>query len=134
MQVKINKDIRQYEEAVFFGLSMWQFIFCVLACIAAVGSYVLLKDKIGAEAVSWVCILSAFPFVALGFIKYNGMTADKILWAFLKSEILTSKHLVFRPMNFYHYAMKLEEKRGDKLNGKINQLCLKKRQRTLSDS
>jgi hypothetical protein len=34
----------------------------------------LLKPYVGTETVSWVCILGAAPFAALGFVKYNGMT------------------------------------------------------------
>ena len=32
MEVKINKEIRDYTEAIFFGLSLRQFIFSGLAC------------------------------------------------------------------------------------------------------
>ena len=39
MEVKINKEIRNYTEAIFFGLSLRQFIFSVLACGIAVGLY-----------------------------------------------------------------------------------------------
>ena len=34
MEVKINKEIRNYTESMFFGLSLRQFIFSVLACIS----------------------------------------------------------------------------------------------------
>ena len=37
MEVKINREIRNYTEAMFFGLSMRQFIFSVCACVVAVG-------------------------------------------------------------------------------------------------
>ena len=33
MEVKINKEIRNYTESMFFGLSLRQFVFSVLACI-----------------------------------------------------------------------------------------------------
>ena len=36
MEVKINKEIRDYTEAIFFGLSLRQFIFSGLACGIAV--------------------------------------------------------------------------------------------------
>ena len=39
MEVKINREIRNYTESMFFGLSMRQFIFSVLACGVAVGLY-----------------------------------------------------------------------------------------------
>ena len=37
MEVKINREIRNYTESMFFGLSMRQFVFSVLACGVAVG-------------------------------------------------------------------------------------------------
>ena len=77
MEVKINREIRNYTESMFFGLSLRQFIFSVLACGVAVGLYFLLRPYVGTETVSWVCILGAAPFAALGFVKYNGMTAEK---------------------------------------------------------
>ena len=83
MEVKINREIRNYTESMFFGLSLRQFIFSVLACGVAVGLYFLLKPHFGTETVSWVCILGAAPFAALGFVKYNGMTAEKFIWAWI---------------------------------------------------
>ena len=32
MEVKINREIRNYTESMFFGLSMRQFLFSALAC------------------------------------------------------------------------------------------------------
>ena len=69
MEVKINKEIRSYTESMFFGLSLRQFIFSVLACGVAVGLYFLPRPRFATETLSWVCILGAFPFAAMGFIK-----------------------------------------------------------------
>ena len=106
MEVKINREIRNYTESMFFGLSLRQFIFSVCACVVAVGLYFLLKPYVGTETVSWMCILGAAPFAALGFIKYNGMTAEKFVWAWIKSEFLMPKQLVFRSTNTYLEVMK----------------------------
>ena len=106
LEVKINREIRNYTESMFFGLSLRQFIFSVLACGVAVGLYFLLKPHLGTETVSWVCILGAAPFAALGFVKYNGMTAEKFLCAFIKSEFLMPKKLVFHSTNTYYELMK----------------------------
>ena len=43
LEVKINREIREYTESIFFGLSMRQFIFSALACIIAVLLYFVLK-------------------------------------------------------------------------------------------
>ena len=106
MEVKINKEIRNYTESMFFGLSLRQFIFSVLACGVAVGLYFLLRPRFGTETLSWVCILGAFPFAAMGFIKYNGMTAAQFVWAWIKSEFLMPKKLMFLPDNLYYETMK----------------------------
>ena len=106
MEVKINKEIRNYTESMFFGLSLRQFIFSVLAGGVAMGLYFLLRSRFGTETLSWVCILGAFPFAAMGFIKYNGMTAEQFVWAWLKSEFLMPKKLMFLPDNLYYETVK----------------------------
>ena len=115
MEVKINREIRNYTESMFFGLSLRQFIFSVLACGVAVGLYFLLRPYVGTETVSWVCILGAAPFAALGFVKYNGMTAEKAIYAWIKSEFLMPKKLVFHSTNVYYELMKssIEQKQRD---------------------
>jgi hypothetical protein len=106
MEVKINREIRDYTESMFFGLSLRQFFFSVLACGVAVGLYFLLHPYVGMETVSWMCVLGAAPFAALGFFKYHGMMAEQFVWAWIKSEILMPKRLVFRPENIYYEALK----------------------------
>ena len=101
MEVKINREIREYTESMFFGLTLRQFIFAVLAAAASIISYFLLRPVIGIEAVSWVCMLTAVPFAVLGFVRYNGMPAEKFIWAWIKSEILMPKHLCFGNSNLY---------------------------------
>ena len=49
MEVKINKEIRDNTESMFFGLSLRQFIFSVLACGIAVLLYFLLRPHVGME-------------------------------------------------------------------------------------
>ena len=120
MEVKINREIRNYTEAMFFGLSLRQFIFSVCACAVAVGLYFLLKPYVGTETVSWMCILGAAPFAALGFIKYNGMTAEKFIYAWIKSEFLMPKKLTFRSTNTYYELMKPSMEKKQKEVSKSN--------------
>ena len=104
MEVKINREIRDYQENVFFGLSMRQLIFSVLAIGVAVGIYFGLRNVLGTETVSWLCILGAAPFAALGFIKYNGMTAGQFVMAYIRSEFLMPRQLCFQSGNIYYAA------------------------------
>ena len=46
MEVKINREIRNYTESMFFGLSLRQFIFSVLACGVAGGRTVCLAQTV----------------------------------------------------------------------------------------
>ena len=105
MEVKINKEIRNYTESMFFGLSLRQCIFSVLVLGIAVGIFFGLRNHLGVETVSWVCILGAAPFAAMGFITYHGMSAEQFAWAWLKSEFLMPKRLTFRPTNIYYEAI-----------------------------
>ena len=126
MEVKINREIRNYTESMFFGLSMRQFIFSVFACVVAVGLYFLLRPYMGTETVSWVCILGAAPFAALGFFKYHGMTAEQFLWAFIKSEILYPKKLSFQPENLYYSCMEESILAGERTGGDGTAITRKK--------
>jgi hypothetical protein len=92
---------------MFFGLSMRQFVFSVLALGVAVLLYFLLNPHLGTEAVSWVCILGAAPFAALGFISYHGMPAEKLLWVWLRSELIEPRNLGAEKVNnIYYEALK----------------------------
>jgi len=114
MEVKINREIRDYTESMFFGLSMRQFFFSVIACVVAVGVYFLLRNKVGVETVSWMCVLGAAPFAALGFVNYHGMNAEQFVWAWIKSEILLPKRLLFQPENIYYEVLKSSKGRRRK--------------------
>ncbi len=114
MEVKINREIRNYTESMFFGLSLRQFVFSVLACGVAVGLYFLLRPYIGMENLSWICVLGAFPFAALGFVTYHGMNAEQFVWAYLKSEILYPKRMLFQSENLYYEMLKDNISQGKK--------------------
>ena len=106
MEVKINREIRNYTESMFFGLSLRQLIFSALAVAVAVGLYFLMKPYAGTETVSWVCVLGAAPFAALGFFTYHGMAAEQFIWAWLRSEMLEPKEFKFEDSNYYYAALK----------------------------
>ena len=114
MEVKINREIRNYTESMFFGLSMRQFFFSVLAVGIAVLLYFVLKPIVGMETVSWMCILGAAPFAAMGFISYHGMTAEQFLWVWLRSEILEPKEIRFEPVNLYYELLRGSIEKNEK--------------------
>lgn len=86
---------------MFFGLSLRQFLFALLAVGSAVGAYFLFNPSLGLETTSWICILVSVPFAALGFVRYNGMSADQFARTWVRSEILFPKVLVYQSGNLY---------------------------------
>lgn len=116
MEIKINKEIKDYQESMFFGLSARQFICSVMAVGVAVGAYFGLGKFLGKETVSWLCILCAAPFAAAGFFKYNGMTFEKFIVAFIQSEFLCSGKRVFKSENILYniYKEVLADDKADK--------------------
>ena len=101
MEIKIPKEVRAHKETIFFGLSTRQFACSVLAVGVAVGTYFSLKNIVGGEPASWVCILAAAPFAFAGFFSYNGLTFEQFAWAFLKSQVLCAGPRVFKSENIY---------------------------------
>ena len=100
-EIKINKEIRDYTESIFFGLSLRQSIFSIIACIIACGLYFLCKDRLGTEMTSWLCMLGAAPFAALGFIRFQGMYTEDIVKTALYSFLLSSTNLINKPFDLY---------------------------------
>ena len=111
MEIKINKEIRNYKETIFFGLSMRQFVCAVLAVGVAVALYFGMSRIADRETVSWVCIVGAAPIAAAGFFHYNGLTLEKFLWAWFKSEFLMAGNRVWKSENYYLEAAQSEVKK-----------------------
>lgn len=129
MEVKINKEIRNYTESIFFGLSMRQCIFSALACGIAVLIYQLTIDPLGMEITSWLCILGALPFASLGFIKYQNMTTEQLVYHAWYSFRLQRQQLLDQPFNLYALIVQpiLEKDRKESL---IHDKKLRKTQKT----
>ena len=106
IQYEINKEIRNYTESIFFGLTLRQFIFSIVACGVAVGLYFLLKPYFEISELSWMCILGAVPFAVLGFVTYNGMTAEELIKAWIRTNILMPRCLHYKPINYYERNLK----------------------------
>ena len=119
MEVKINKEIREYTESMFFGLSMRQFFFSGLGVGMAIAVYFVLKSfGFGTETVSWACMLSAAPFIAMGFVTYNGMTAEQLALTWIKSKFIEPIKVKFECETAFNKSNENEVKtNGKKLKG-----------------
>ncbi len=106
MEIKINKEILEYTESIFFGLSLRQCFFSALACSIAVAIYFLTVDSLGVEVTSWLCMLGAAPFAALGFIRYQGMNTEQMIVVMVRSLLLSNRKLIHQPINLYYEIVK----------------------------
>lgn len=129
MQIKVNKEIRDYTESIVLGLSAREFIFSALACAIAVGSYFLFINSLGTELTTWICMLSDIPFAALGFITFQHMNAEQIVITVWRSFLLSKKHLIDQPFNLYKEIFKdyLNNKKKEAL-GKNDKKLFKTKQ------
>ena len=127
MEVKMNKEIRDYQESMFMGLDLRQCVCSVLAILTAIGIYFGMREITGQEITGWLCVLGAAPFAACGFFRYHGMTAEQFVWAVIKSELLYPKRLVFKSENLYFSCMEESLRLGEKMMGNGMELLEKKR-------
>ena len=96
MEVKMNKEIRNYQESMFMGLNLRQCIFSLLAIAVAVGIYFGLGKYVGQEMTGWLCILGAAPFAACGFFQYHGMNAEQFAWRISSLNFYTPSACCFK--------------------------------------
>lgn len=117
MEIKVNKEIKNYKESIFFGLSFRQFLCSALALGAAVGVYFGLRNVLDKETVSWLCIVCAAPVAVTGFFQYNGLNFEKFVWAVIKSEFLLSGVRLYKSRNIYNELLE-EVKQNDRTEKK----------------
>lgn len=103
MEIKVNKEIRSYTEKIIFGLSLRQFIFTVLAVLAAIGTFFLVKNFTSSmETISWFVIIAALPFVLFGFVTFHGLTFEQFLIVWVKDVVLSPRFLKISNDNRYY--------------------------------
>ena len=106
MEIRINKEIKDYHESLFMGLSMRQFMCSLGAVGAAVGIYFGLSNVLDKETVSWICIVCAAPLAAAGFFNYNGMNFEQFVVAYIYSEFICSGVRTYQSENYIYEAYK----------------------------
>ena len=73
IEIRIPKEIKNYREKLFFGLTLRQCLCAGIALLICVPLYIFGRNFIPQEIVSWLVILIAAPLMLAGFFKYNDM-------------------------------------------------------------
>lgn len=110
MEIKINKEIRNYKETVYFDLTVRQLICSLLAVGTAVGLYFTLRGVLDRETLGWLCIVGAAPMATAGFFHYHGLTLEQFLWAWCKSRFLLAKRRLWHSENYHYDLWRKEDK------------------------
>ena len=77
IEIRIPKEIKNYREKLFFGLTLRQCICTAIALLICVPIYIFGNRFLPQEAVSWVVILIAVPLMFTGFFRYNDMAFEQ---------------------------------------------------------
>ena len=77
MEVKMNKEIRDYQESMFMGLDLRQCVCSVLAILTAIGIYFGMREiyRTGNNRMA-VCAWCYSICCLWSFSNYHGMTAE----------------------------------------------------------
>ncbi len=128
IEIRIPKEIKNYREKLFFGLTLRQCICASVALIICVPLYIFGNRFLPQEAVSWIVIIVAVPLMLVGFFRYNDMMFEKFIVEFLSHNLISQKRIYcFEPpfmefRNIYlaqELLIEIEEKRNKKFLRKI---------------
>ncbi|NMA17243.1 MAG: PrgI family protein [Clostridiaceae bacterium] len=77
MDMKINKEIMDYSEKIFFGLTGRQFFLCLLGLAVSVTLFFVFPFSVDAKL--FLCILAITPFALAAFLKIGGLNMEEYL-------------------------------------------------------
>ncbi len=77
IEIRIPKEIKNYREKLFFGLTLCQCICAGVALLICVPLYIFGNKFLPQEAVSWLVLIIAAPLMLAGFFRYNDMTFEQ---------------------------------------------------------
>lgn len=119
IEIRIPKEIKNYREKLFFGLTLRQSICAGVALLICVPLYIFGNKFIPQEALSWLVILIAAPLMLAGFFRYNDMTFEQFAIEFIYHNFTPQKRVYsYEPIfmvlrNEYisdEFAAEIEEK------------------------
>ena len=77
IEIRVPKEIKNYREKFFFGLTIRQCVCAAIALLICVPLYIFGGKFLPQELISWLVIIIAAPLMLVGFFRYNDMTFEK---------------------------------------------------------
>ncbi len=79
IKAEVPSDVTEYKEQFFFGMTGRQLVCVVLMIALAVGTFLIGKNFLTTDILTYLIVLEVAPLAAVGFLKYNGMGFEKII-------------------------------------------------------
>lgn len=115
IEVRVPNEINDYHEK-FYGLTLRQIIAVILMAIFTIPTYIYLSQYIGSDPASYIIIAIACPFAFFGFVKIQGLDAEKIIPFWYRNYLLFTKPLIFKTQK--EINAEIEAKKQAKKNKK----------------
>ena len=93
IEIRIPKEIKNYREKLFFGLTLRQCICAGIALLICVPLYIFGNRFLPQEMVSWLVILIAAPLMMAGFFRYNDMMFEQFAVEFMFHNFTPQKRI-----------------------------------------
>lgn len=93
IEIRIPKEIKNYREKLFFGLTLRQCICAGVALLICVPLYIFGNRFLPQEMVSWLVILIAAPLMLAGFFRYNDMMFEQFAVEFFYQNFTPQKRV-----------------------------------------
>lgn len=117
IEITVFDEIKDYKEKIYF-FNFRQWIFAILIIIAVVPTYLILKEKIGEEATSYIVIAIAGVLGFIGFVKIHELPAEKIMPFWFRHYLLFAKPIHY--MTDSEYELQHQKKNKHKTKSTKN--------------
>ena len=134
IEIRIPKEIKNYREKLFFGLTLRQCICAGTALLICVPLYIWGSKFFSQEVISWLVVIIAAPLMLTGFFRYNDMTFEKFAVEWFYHHFSPQKRVysfepVFMDLRHKYIAEKLTTEIKSKSSGNFLQKILKRRKK-----
>ena len=119
IEITVFDEIKDYKEKIYF-FNFRQWIFAILIIIAVVPTYLILKEKIGEEATSYIVIAIAGVLGFIGFVKIHELPAEKIMPFWFRHYLLFAKPIHYMTDSEYELQHQKKNKHKTKSTKKDN--------------
>ena len=127
IEIRIPKEIKNYREKLFFGLTLRQCLCAGAALLICVPLYIFGNRILPQEAVSWVVILVAVPLMLVGFFRYNDMMFEQFAVEFMFHNFTPQKRIYsFEPPFMEFRNLYLADELAAEIEAKENKSLIRK--------